>query len=62
MYPSGRVGPDLLADARLKFALAELERVGALTGTRSRKVSARIDPGLIETARRAGRAFAANPI
>jgi len=51
-HPSGGVGPDLLAAARLKFALAELERVGALTGARSRKVSARVDPGLIEAARR----------
>lgn len=43
---------DALTKTRLKFALAELERSGALAGARSQKLSTRVDPGLIEAARR----------
>ena len=43
---------DALTTTRLKFALAELERSGALAGARSQKLSTRVDPGLIEAARR----------
>ena len=43
---------DTLTRARLAFALTELERSGALTGARSQKLSTRVDPGLIEAARR----------
>ena len=45
-------GETALMSARVKFAFAELERAGRLAGARSRKVSARIDPGLIEAAKR----------
>lgn len=43
---------DVLATARLRFAMAELERSGALVGARSLKLSTRVDPGLIDAARR----------
>lgn len=43
---------DPLIEARLSFALQQLERSGALAGTRSQKLSMRVDPGLIEAARR----------
>ena len=42
---------DTLTRARLKFAIQALERAGALAGARSRKLSTRVDPGLIEAAR-----------
>jgi hypothetical protein len=45
-------GGDVLTNARLQFAFRELERAGALAGARSRKLSTRVDPGLIEAARR----------
>jgi len=46
------VGDDTLTNMRLKFAIAELERSGALAGTRSQKLSTRVDPGLLAAARR----------
>lgn len=45
-------GGDALTNSRLRFAFAELERSGALAGARSKKLSMRVDPGLIEAARR----------
>lgn len=50
--PSGTSAGDALTSARLRFAFVELERSGALTGARSKKLSTRVDPGLIEAARR----------
>jgi hypothetical protein len=49
--PASR-GGDALTLARFAFALAELEHAGALAGTRSKKLSMRVDPGLIEAARK----------
>ena len=43
---------DTLTKARLRFAFAELEGSGNLAGARSLKLSTRVDPGLIEAARR----------
>jgi hypothetical protein len=37
--------------ARIKFALATLTANGALTGARTKRLSARVDPGLINAAR-----------
>jgi hypothetical protein len=37
--------------AKLAFALRTLAENGKLTGTRTRRVSARVDPGLVEAAR-----------
>jgi hypothetical protein len=45
-------GGDSLVKARLHFALLELEHSGELTGARSQKLSTRVDPGLVEAARR----------
>ena len=45
-------GGDTLTKARLRFAFVELERSGTLAGARSLKLSTRVDPGLIEAARR----------
>jgi hypothetical protein len=45
-------GVDTLTNARLRFAFAELERSGTMAGARSLKLSMRVDPGLIEAARR----------
>ena len=45
-------GGDALTNTRLRFAFDELERSGAFTGARSKKLSMRVDPGLIEAARR----------
>jgi len=45
-------GGDALTMARLRFASMELERFGILAGARSLKLSTRVDPGLIEAARR----------
>jgi hypothetical protein len=45
-------GGDPLTSARLRFAFSELERSGTMTGARSLKLSMRVDPGLIEAARR----------
>jgi len=46
------LGHDTLTAMRLKFAVVELERSGALAGTRSQKLSTRVDPGLLAAARR----------
>ena len=51
LAPAQRAGDDLTHE-RLRFALNELERSGALTGARSKKLSMRVDPGLMEAARR----------
>lgn len=48
----GAPGGDTLTNTRLRFAFDELERSGALAGARSKKLSMRVDPGLIEAARR----------
>jgi hypothetical protein len=44
-------GGDALTRARLRFAVDELARSGALAGARSQKLSTRVDPGLIAAAR-----------
>ena len=41
---------DKARDARLKLAYARLSDMGAVTGIRSRKLSVRIDPGIIDAA------------
>jgi len=46
------LGGDALTNTRFKFAVVELEHSGTLTGARSQKLSTRVDPGLIEAARR----------
>ena len=38
--------------AKIRFALRALERSGSLKGIRSARVSVRVDPGLVEEARR----------
>ncbi len=38
--------------ARIRFALRALERSGSLKGIRSARLSVRVDPGLVEEARR----------
>ena len=43
---------DTLTKTRLRFALADLEGSGTLAGARSLKLSTRVDPGLVEAARR----------
>lgn len=47
-----RAAGNTLTNTRLRFAFVELERSGALAGARSKKLSTRVDPGLIEAARR----------
>jgi hypothetical protein len=42
---------DPVISAKLAFALKTLAENGKLTGTRTRRVSARVDPGLVEAAR-----------
>jgi hypothetical protein len=42
---------DPIVSARVKFALATLTSNGALTGARTKRLSARVDPGLINAAR-----------
>jgi hypothetical protein len=49
---ASNLGGDALTNTRLQFAVAELERSASLTGARSQKLSTRVDPGLIEAARR----------
>ena len=44
--PHGSVG------LRAAFAVEELVREGVLSGVRSRRISTRVDPGLIEAAKR----------
>jgi hypothetical protein len=46
------IAGDTLTKTRLRFALAELDGSGTLTGARSLKLSTRVDPGLVEAARR----------
>jgi hypothetical protein len=48
----GDTGGDTLTNMRLRFAFVELERSGTLAGARSLKLSTRVDPGLIDAARR----------
>jgi hypothetical protein len=50
--PTASPGADPLTRARLKFAIAELQQSGTLSGARSCKLSTRVDPGLIDAARR----------
>jgi len=45
-------GGETLTNMRLRFAFVELERSGTLAGARSLKLSTRVDPGLIDAARR----------
>jgi hypothetical protein len=53
--PAETPAGDELTHLRLRHAFTALQRSGALTGSRSRKLSTRVDPGLIEAARqRAG--------
>ncbi len=49
---TGGPGGDTLTSTRLKFAVVELQRSGALAGARSKKLSTRVDPGLLAAARR----------
>ena len=49
--PAAQVGETLIA-ARVRYAISELERAGALAGSRSQKLSMRVDPGLVAAARR----------
>ncbi len=48
----GGPAADVLTNARLRFAFVQLERSGALAGVRSLKLSTRVDPGLVDAARR----------
>lgn len=43
--------PDAVTAARLAHALEALAKKGQLAGARTRRVSARVDPGLVEAAR-----------
>jgi hypothetical protein len=43
---------DPITSARIAFALSALLAKGKLTGARTERLSARVDPGLIEAARR----------
>jgi hypothetical protein len=45
-------GGDPLTATHLSHAVLELQQAAALTGARSQKLSTRVDPGLIEAARR----------
>lgn len=47
-----RVTADPATLTKIRFALRALERSGSLKGTRSAKLSVRVDPGLIAEARR----------
>lgn len=46
-----RRSTDPMVSARVKFALAILAANGALQGSRTKRLSARVDPGLIKAAR-----------
>jgi hypothetical protein len=46
-----RRSTDPIVSARVKFALATLAANGALKGARTKRLSARVDPGLIKAAR-----------
>jgi hypothetical protein len=45
----GRIDP--MTSARIKFALSTLMAKGQLTGARTKRLSTRVDPGLIKAAR-----------
>jgi len=47
-----RGGADPVISAKLAFALKALAENGKLTGIRTRRMSARVDPGLVEAARK----------
>jgi hypothetical protein len=47
----GRVSVDPIVAARLAFALKALHESGRLAGVRTKRLSARVDPGLIKAAR-----------
>jgi hypothetical protein len=47
----GRVSADPIVAARLAFALKALRESGRLAGVRTKRLSARVDPGLIKAAR-----------
>ena len=49
---SGEKASPTASAARLQFALADLQRAGALAGVRSQRLSARVDPGLVAAARK----------
>ena len=42
---------DPITSARVEFALSTLAASGKLTGSRTKRLSARVDPGLIKAAR-----------
>jgi hypothetical protein len=44
--------PDEVLQAKLKFARRSLENRGVLSGSQSKRLSARVDPGLVEEAKR----------
>ena len=45
-------GPDEILQAKLKSARRSLESRGVLSGSQSKRLSARVDPGLVEEAKR----------
>jgi hypothetical protein len=47
----GKVPADPIVSARLAFALKALQESGRLAGVRTKRLSARVDPGLIKAAR-----------
>jgi hypothetical protein len=49
---SSEEGPDEVLQAKLTSARRSLERRGVLSGIRSKRLSARVDPGLVEEAKR----------
>lgn len=44
--------PDAVVQEKVKSARRSLEQRGVLSGSRSRRLSARVDPGLLEEAKR----------
>jgi hypothetical protein len=49
---SGKKGPDEILQAKLRSARHSLESRGVLSGARSKRLSVRVDPGLVEEAKR----------
>ena len=47
----GKVSADPIVSARLAFAFQTLSESGKLAGVRTKRLSARVDPGLIKAAR-----------
>lgn len=47
----GKVSADPIMSARLAFAFKTLHESGRLAGVRTKRLSARVDPGLIKAAR-----------